>query len=150
MCDFFWYIQTFRNIPYVHLHEKRKNEDTWHGAEIQVIIEGNWTTHRVSTLSNILHKYSSGSVIFIYLFFLFFFVRVYRSCLNSDIIVVVFSSKQAWHRSVKIKLQDNKILMVSVSLVCLLAYDFLYVITKFRSLVPESLDSPVLNWKCSR
>uniref|UniRef100_A0A0E0QP11 DNA topoisomerase VI subunit B transducer domain-containing protein n=1 Tax=Oryza rufipogon TaxID=4529 RepID=A0A0E0QP11_ORYRU len=26
---------------------KRENKDRWHGAELQVIIEGNWTTHRV-------------------------------------------------------------------------------------------------------
>lgn len=38
---------TFRNIPHVHLHEKRENNEHWHGAEIQVVIEGNWTTYRV-------------------------------------------------------------------------------------------------------
>lgn len=37
-----------RNIPHIHKHEKRENKDQWHGAEIQVIIEGNWTTYRVS------------------------------------------------------------------------------------------------------
>lgn len=37
----------FRNIPHVHLHEKRENKERWHGAEIQVVIEGNWTTYRV-------------------------------------------------------------------------------------------------------
>jgi DNA topoisomerase VI subunit B len=36
-----------RNIPHVHLHEKRENKQLWHGAEIQVVIEGNWTTYRV-------------------------------------------------------------------------------------------------------
>lgn len=36
-----------RNIPHVHLHEKRENKQNWHGAEIQVVIEGNWTTYRV-------------------------------------------------------------------------------------------------------
>ncbi|RWV96407.1 hypothetical protein GW17_00040885 [Ensete ventricosum] len=40
-----------RNIPHVHLHEKRENKDKWHGAEIQIIIEGNWTTYRVSGAS---------------------------------------------------------------------------------------------------
>ena len=40
-------ILIFRNIPHVHLHEKRENKDRWHGAEIQVVIEGNWTTYRV-------------------------------------------------------------------------------------------------------
>jgi hypothetical protein len=27
-----------RNIPHVHLHEKRENKQHWHGAEIQVVI----------------------------------------------------------------------------------------------------------------
>lgn len=49
---FLWLFLTSRNIPHVHLHEKRENKDRWHGAEIHVIIEGNWTTHRVSTLSD--------------------------------------------------------------------------------------------------
>ncbi|KAL2940882.1 DNA topoisomerase 6 subunit B [Bienertia sinuspersici] len=40
-------IDIHRNIPHVHLHEKRENKDRWHGAEIQVVIEGNWTTYRV-------------------------------------------------------------------------------------------------------
>jgi len=39
-----------RNIPHVHLHEKRENNQNWHGAEIQVVIEGNWTTYRVCNL----------------------------------------------------------------------------------------------------
>lgn len=37
----------FRNVPHIHLHEKRDDKDKWHGAEIQVVIEGNWTTYRV-------------------------------------------------------------------------------------------------------
>lgn len=37
----------FRNIPHIHLHEKRENKEHWRGAEIQVVIEGNWTTYRV-------------------------------------------------------------------------------------------------------
>lgn len=36
-----------RNIPHIHLHEKRDDKEQWHGAEIQVVIEGNWTTYRV-------------------------------------------------------------------------------------------------------
>lgn len=44
-------IDIHRNTPHVHLHEKRENKDRWHGAEIQVVIEGNWTTYR----SKILH-----------------------------------------------------------------------------------------------
>ena len=42
----------FRNIPHIHLHEKRDNKDRWHGAEIQVVIEGNWTTYRVYDTSS--------------------------------------------------------------------------------------------------
>lgn len=37
----------FRNIPNIHKHEKRDNKYRWHGAEVQLIIEGNWTTYRV-------------------------------------------------------------------------------------------------------
>lgn len=37
----------FRNIPHIHVHEKRENRERWHGAEIQIVIEGNWTTYRV-------------------------------------------------------------------------------------------------------
>ncbi|KAF3325917.1 DNA topoisomerase 6 subunit B [Carex littledalei] len=43
-------IDIHKNIPHVHLHEKRENKDRWHGAEIHVIIEGNWTTHRSKVL----------------------------------------------------------------------------------------------------
>ncbi|KAK2371129.1 DNA topoisomerase 6 subunit B [Trifolium repens] len=39
-------IDIHKNIPHVHLHEKRENKQLWHGAEIQVVIEGNWTTYR--------------------------------------------------------------------------------------------------------
>lgn len=42
LCNFL-----IRNVPHIHFHEKRKNDDRWHGAEIQVVIEGNWTTYRV-------------------------------------------------------------------------------------------------------
>lgn len=37
----------FRNVPHIHVHEKRENKEWWHGAEIQIVIEGNWTTYRV-------------------------------------------------------------------------------------------------------
>jgi len=37
-----------RNIPNIHIHEKRSNTEGWRGAELQVTIEGNWTTYRVS------------------------------------------------------------------------------------------------------
>lgn len=47
----FMCVSSFRNIPHIHIQEKRDNKDLWHGAEIQVVIEGNWTTYRVcSTL----------------------------------------------------------------------------------------------------
>lgn len=36
-----------RNIPHIHVHEKKEKEEEWHGAKIQVVIEGNWTTYRV-------------------------------------------------------------------------------------------------------
>nr|ADE75679.1 unknown [Picea sitchensis] len=39
-------IDIHKNIPHVHVHEKRDNNDKWNGAEIQVTIEGNWTTYR--------------------------------------------------------------------------------------------------------
>lgn len=45
-----------RNVPHVHLHEKRESKTHWHGAEIQVIIEGNWTTHRVSNTFGTLER----------------------------------------------------------------------------------------------
>lgn len=47
--SFIWWFAS-RNIPHVHLHEKRDNKDRWHGAEIQVVIEGNWTTYRVNVI----------------------------------------------------------------------------------------------------
>ncbi|KAG0600569.1 hypothetical protein M758_11G044100 [Ceratodon purpureus] len=34
------------NIPNIHIHEKRPNPEGWRGAELQVTIEGNWTTYR--------------------------------------------------------------------------------------------------------
>ena len=34
-------------MPHIHVHEKRENNDQWCGAEIQIVIEGNWTTYRV-------------------------------------------------------------------------------------------------------
>ncbi|XP_020574924.1 DNA topoisomerase 6 subunit B [Phalaenopsis equestris] len=66
-------IDIHKNIPHIHLHEKRENKDQWHGAEIQVIIEGNWTTYRskilhymrqmavITPYSEFLFKYSSGA-----------------------------------------------------------------------------------------
>ncbi|XP_037495936.1 DNA topoisomerase 6 subunit B isoform X1 [Jatropha curcas] len=63
-------IDIHRNIPHVHLHEKRKNDDGWHGAEIQVVIEGNWTTYR----SKILHYMRQMAVITPYAQFLFKFI----------------------------------------------------------------------------
>lgn len=63
-------IDIHRNIPHVHLHEKLENKDHWHGAEIQVVIEGNWTTYR----SKILHYMRQMAVITPYAQFLFKFV----------------------------------------------------------------------------
>ncbi|KAK1305632.1 DNA topoisomerase 6 subunit B [Acorus calamus] len=63
-------IDIHRNIPHIHLHEKRDNKEKWHGAEIQVIIEGNWTTYR----SKILHYMRQMAVITPYAQFLFKFV----------------------------------------------------------------------------
>ncbi|KAF5748777.1 DNA topoisomerase 6 subunit B isoform X1 [Tripterygium wilfordii] len=63
-------IDIHRNIPNVHIHEKRDNKDRWHGAEIQVVIEGNWTTYR----SKILHYMRQMAVITPYAQFLFKFV----------------------------------------------------------------------------
>ncbi|CAA6670188.1 unnamed protein product [Spirodela intermedia] len=63
-------IDIHRNIPHIHKHEKRENKDQWHGAEIQVIIEGNWTTYR----SKILHYMRQLAVITPYSQFIFRFV----------------------------------------------------------------------------
>ncbi|ESW22398.1 hypothetical protein PHAVU_005G150500 [Phaseolus vulgaris] len=63
-------IDIHRNIPHVHLHEKRENKEHWRGAEIQVVIEGNWTTYR----SKILHYMRQMAVITPYAQFLFKFV----------------------------------------------------------------------------
>ncbi|KAK6925689.1 DNA topoisomerase VI, subunit B, transducer [Dillenia turbinata] len=63
-------IDIHRNIPHVHLHETRDNKERWHGAEIQVVIEGNWTTYR----SKILHYMRQIAVITPYAQFLFKFV----------------------------------------------------------------------------
>lgn len=63
-------IDIHKNIPHVHLHEKSENKTHWHGAEIEVIIEGNWTTHR----SKILHYMRQMAVITPYAQFLFKFL----------------------------------------------------------------------------
>ncbi|KAA8549565.1 hypothetical protein F0562_001417 [Nyssa sinensis] len=63
-------IDIHRNIPHIHLHEKRDNKERWHGAEIQVVIEGNWTTYR----PKILHYMRQMAVITPYAQFLFKFV----------------------------------------------------------------------------
>ncbi|KAF0909784.1 hypothetical protein E2562_000105 [Oryza meyeriana var. granulata] len=63
-------IDIHKNVPHVHFHEKRENKDRWHGAELQVIIEGNWTTHR----SKILHYMRQMAVITPYAQFLFRFL----------------------------------------------------------------------------
>ncbi|XP_031494160.1 DNA topoisomerase 6 subunit B isoform X2 [Nymphaea colorata] len=63
-------IDIHRNVPHVHAHEKLDNREKWHGAEIQVIIEGNWTTYR----SKILHYMRQMAVITPYAQFLFRFI----------------------------------------------------------------------------
>ncbi|XP_062170901.1 DNA topoisomerase 6 subunit B [Alnus glutinosa] len=63
-------IDIHRNIPHIHVHEKRDSKDRGHGAEIQVVIEGNWTTYR----SKILHYMRQMAVITPYAQFLFKFV----------------------------------------------------------------------------
>ncbi|KAK1390776.1 DNA topoisomerase 6 subunit B [Heracleum sosnowskyi] len=59
-----------KNIPHIHLHEKRDLKEHRHGAEIQVVIAGNWTTYR----SKILHYMRQLAVITPYAQFLFNFV----------------------------------------------------------------------------
>lgn len=44
-------IDIHKNVPHVHLHEKKENASKWHGAEIHVTIEGNWTTYRSKIIS---------------------------------------------------------------------------------------------------
>ncbi|KAJ7561257.1 hypothetical protein O6H91_03G020500 [Diphasiastrum complanatum] len=63
-------INIHKNVPNVHIHEKRSNEEGWHGAEIQVTIEGNWTTYR----SKIINYMRQMAVITPYAQFLFRFV----------------------------------------------------------------------------
>ncbi|KAM3264939.1 DNA topoisomerase 6 subunit B isoform X1 [Capsicum annuum] len=63
-------IDIHKNVPHIHVHEKRENKDRWHGAEIQIVIEGNWTTYR----SKILHYMRQMAVITPYAQFLFQFV----------------------------------------------------------------------------
>lgn len=63
-------IDIHKNVPHIHVHEKRDNKERWHGAEIQIVIEGNWTTYR----SKILHYMRQMAVITPYAQFLFQFV----------------------------------------------------------------------------
>ncbi|XP_030520595.1 DNA topoisomerase 6 subunit B isoform X2 [Rhodamnia argentea] len=63
-------IDIHRNIPHIHIHEKLEKKEEWHGAEIQVVIEGNWTTYR----SKILHYMRQMAVITPYAQFIFKFV----------------------------------------------------------------------------
>ncbi|XP_052187811.1 DNA topoisomerase 6 subunit B [Diospyros lotus] len=63
-------IDIHRNVPHIHLHEKRDNKDKWQGAEIQIVIEGNWTTYR----PKILHYMRQMAVITPYAQFTFKFV----------------------------------------------------------------------------
>ncbi|XP_071909515.1 DNA topoisomerase 6 subunit B isoform X2 [Coffea arabica] len=63
-------IDIHRNIPHIHVHEKQDKKERWHGAEIQIVIEGNWTTYR----SKILHYMRQMAVITPYAEFLFRFL----------------------------------------------------------------------------
>ncbi|OIS98705.1 PREDICTED: DNA topoisomerase 6 subunit B isoform X1 [Nicotiana attenuata] len=63
-------IDIHKNVPHIHVHEKRENNERWHGAEIQIVIEGNWTTYR----SKILHYMRQMAVITPYAQFLFQFI----------------------------------------------------------------------------
>lgn len=40
----------FRNAPNVHSSSKLANPDRWHGAELSVTIEGNWSSYRSKVL----------------------------------------------------------------------------------------------------
>lgn len=44
-------IDIYKNEPNVIVHERRPNPDRWHGAEVSVVIEGNWSTYRVCGLA---------------------------------------------------------------------------------------------------
>ncbi|KAL7615898.1 hypothetical protein Lser_V15G04456 [Lactuca serriola] len=61
-----------RNVPRIHLHEKIGGMENWHGAEIKVVIEGNWTTYG----SKILEYMRQMAVITPYAEFKFRFVAV--------------------------------------------------------------------------
>lgn len=63
-------IDIHKNIPHVHVHEKRDNNDKWNGAEIRVTIEGNWTTYR----SKIIQYMRQMAVITPYAQFLFRYI----------------------------------------------------------------------------
>ncbi|KAJ8528998.1 hypothetical protein K7X08_035833 [Anisodus acutangulus] len=39
-------IDIHKNVPHIHVHEKREYKERRHDAEIQIVIEGNWTTYR--------------------------------------------------------------------------------------------------------
>ncbi|XP_052623311.1 DNA topoisomerase 6 subunit B [Lactuca sativa] len=63
---------TIRNIPHIHLHEKIGGNENWHGAEIKVVIDGNWKTYG----SKILEYMRQMAVITPYAEFKFRFVAV--------------------------------------------------------------------------
>nr|KAJ0226461.1 hypothetical protein LSAT_V11C100048460 [Lactuca sativa] len=66
------HIHTIRNIPHIHLHEKIGGNENWHGAEIKVVIDGNWKTYG----SKILEYMRQMAVITPYAEFKFRFVAV--------------------------------------------------------------------------
>ncbi|KAL7615893.1 hypothetical protein Lser_V15G04459 [Lactuca serriola] len=65
-------VDIYRNTPHIHLHEKIGGMENWHGAEIKVVIEGNWTAYG----SKILEYMRQMAVITPYAEFKFRFVAV--------------------------------------------------------------------------
>ena len=39
-----------RNEPNVHKEQQLPNTDSWHGAQLSVTIEGNWTSYRAKVV----------------------------------------------------------------------------------------------------
>ncbi|BBN02322.1 DNA topoisomerase VI subunit B [Marchantia polymorpha subsp. ruderalis] len=63
-------IDIHKNVPHVHVHEKRPNTEKWRGAELQVTIAGNWSTYR----SKIINYMRQMAVITPYAQFIFRYI----------------------------------------------------------------------------
>ncbi|GAQ84737.1 topoisomerase [Klebsormidium nitens] len=63
-------IDIHKNLPNIHKHEKEPNPQRWRGAELQVVIEGNWTTYK----SKIVNYMRQMAVITPYAEFVFRFI----------------------------------------------------------------------------